>query len=499
MQTNIKITNALGELMNPSIPRLVLLSACVLIAAASAQAQGTSRVFDLDIVNGARESIAISVTDQGGFQGTTSQFAIAPGATQKIWCAGAHRSSDGQAYFKVELKDPRFRGESLSFEFWKDGGTLLGPKLNPAESRHFHFNTNRSEYSPQQLPGGSEHFSDHRYTLTLLEPAELSVGKEPANGAVLSAGSPVVVKFKGLPPQVPCRIAVAAKAVPDNEGKPHLLIDRDNNGDTDGELPFPSLSLAPGEYEARLYIDYDKNAPMVDARYPFQVVAAPVVKTVEASYRTGQSIEVQYSHLPGKAKDAIVLAKAGSPDTEVSPALRQFTGGEQQGTMSFRELPPGEYEVRFFPDGVTTRSAAARYNFRVANNADQPVVRTGASRLPGGLMSSAAGNVTMTETTFTFTGTLLGADSKKARLQCTFQIQVPGGGWQALTGVDCSSDFTVSSDSYDISPHELKILSSSLLVAKDSAPKKLRAKAVLSVAGEPAFTAAPAEFYAKNE
>lgn len=62
--------------------------------------------------------------------------------------------------------------------------------------------------------------------------------------------------------------------------------------------------------------------------------------------------DIYFSNLPGNQQDWITIVSKETPDTEYGQYF--YTGGQVEGSLSFRGVVPGEYEVRLYlnwPDG----------------------------------------------------------------------------------------------------------------------------------------------------
>jgi len=71
-----------------------------------------------------------------------------------------------------------------------------------------------------------------------------------------------------------------------------------------------------------------------------------LLKTDKASYSPGEPIKVNFSGFPGNKQDWISIAY---PYYQPNQSLQwQYTQGRTQGTISFKGLPAGDYEVRAY-------------------------------------------------------------------------------------------------------------------------------------------------------
>ena len=79
----------------------------------------------------------------------------------------------------------------------------------------------------------------------------------------------------------------------------------------------------------------------VEPRKPRIVLASNIV-------RTGQSVAITVSELPGNPQDWVTLIEASRPDAEFG--VWEYTNGVQQGTWQFTAGNAGDYEVRVYYD-----------------------------------------------------------------------------------------------------------------------------------------------------
>lgn len=77
-----------------------------------------------------------------------------------------------------------------------------------------------------------------------------------------------------------------------------------------------------------------------------QVAAQAGVKTGKDTYKSNEMIGVTYSGLPGNQKDWITIVRATAPTNTYDEWY--YTSGQTNGTLVFRALPAGSYEVRVY-------------------------------------------------------------------------------------------------------------------------------------------------------
>jgi len=134
----------------------------------------------------------------------------------------------------------------------------------------------------------------------------------------------------------------------------YAYVEPDGNSDFGG-------SLAPGNYEARLYAN---DGFTILATVAFTVTAAPppnpvTVTTTAAMYTTSEPVLVNYTSLGG-SQDWIGIAVAGSPDNAYVQFV--YTNGVANGQASFSGLAPGNYEARGYKNDSFTVEDRATFS-----------------------------------------------------------------------------------------------------------------------------------------
>ena len=132
------------------------------------------------------------------------------------------------------------------------------------------------------------------------------------------------------------------------------------NGQSSGTLTFDPIQ-SPGNYQVRVYYN---NGSVVQARASFTVTyPTPQISIDKPSYLVLQQITVTYSNMPGYPKDYITIVPATAADNVYNQWFD--TNGAKSGSMTFTDLPPGNYQVRvhFNNDDSTVR---ARLSFTVS-------------------------------------------------------------------------------------------------------------------------------------
>jgi hypothetical protein len=120
-------------------------------------------------------------------------------------------------------------------------------------------------------------------------------------------------------------------------------------GDINGSLDFTLLPA--GDYDARAFYN---NSLTKKAEYTFSVIGEPIalpdvnLTTDKNSYLNTETITVTFSNMQGNTTDWIGIYPAGaSYEFENVVAFKQ-TGGDINGSVSFTNIPVGNYDVRAF-------------------------------------------------------------------------------------------------------------------------------------------------------
>ncbi len=143
-------------------------------------------------------------------------------------------------------------------------------------------------------------------------------------------------------------------------------------GNQSGSLTFKGL--AAGDYEVRSY--FTRSASDVKTRSRFTITEPEynsVAQTQKGNYVPNEMIVVEYSDLPGNSYEWITVVPASNADNKYEQWF--YTKGNHQGSLTFKPLEPGDYEVRSY----FTRSAVdvkTRSSFTVKEPEYKPVVQT---------------------------------------------------------------------------------------------------------------------------
>ncbi|MBD2703946.1 hypothetical protein IC229_25095 [Spirosoma sp. BT702] len=191
--------------------------------------------------------------------------------------------------------------------------------------------------------------------------------------SIYPPGEQIFVNYSGFPGNNRDWISIAQPGSADDK----YIVWAYTNGNRSGTMNFNGLSY--GNYEIRGYYN---NEGTVRVRVPFRVGNADQnlsVKTQRPSYRPGEKILVDFSGLPGNARDWISIAQPGSADDKY--IVWKYADGKQSGTMELAGQPEGNYEIRsyFNNDGVIR----SRHAFTVSKNATGTTPTTGRTGRPG--------------------------------------------------------------------------------------------------------------------
>jgi hypothetical protein len=150
-------------------------------------------------------------------------------------------------------------------------------------------------------------------------------------------------------------VSVASKGMSDDTFVTYM------NTGTDKTGTFTLTGLDPGEYEARIYLNYSSVGYKVADRLPFRVRSTQVaslptttasgalrsayMSVTKKTFGAGETVEVSWFNTPGEGHDWITVVPKSSPDTEVGSY--DYTKNKD-GSFSVSGLAPGEYEARFY-------------------------------------------------------------------------------------------------------------------------------------------------------
>ncbi len=121
---------------------------------------------------------------------------------------------------------------------------------------------------------------------------------------------------------------------------------------------FSVSGLSPGEYQARIYLDYNKKGYKVADRLAFQVkpqgpppgvsVTSKHLGLTKRRFATDETIEVHYFATTGSKYDWVGVVPKGTPVNSAGDRYDYLTG--RKGSYSVSDLPKGEWEARIYLD-----------------------------------------------------------------------------------------------------------------------------------------------------
>lgn len=176
------------------------------------------------------------------------------------------------------------------------------------------------------------------------------------SGSSFAPSDSIDLTWSGVPSYRNDWIALAMKEMKDDNYLSYTY----TSGKKEGSYSFSGLE--PGEYEARLYLNYNKNGYKAADRIAFSVGAAPkkaVRPTFDGTARSqylqlerdvftsDEKIEVHWVGTPGNRYDWICVVPQKSPDTDAGTYAYTST---KDGSFTVEGLEPGEYEARFYLD-----------------------------------------------------------------------------------------------------------------------------------------------------
>ncbi|MCK9526707.1 MAG: hypothetical protein M0R49_12385 [Limnochordia bacterium] len=185
-------------------------------------------------------------------------------------------------------------------------------------------------------------------SVPLVEVSQVGVQKGTlrlwANDSV-APNEDIVVHYQDFPGNKYDWITIVPADFPDNNFKEYYYTD----GARSGLMTFAGLE--PGQYEVRSYHNWSQGGYTVQDRYPFTVGEHSQRKgryawSEQEVYTPNTSIHVQYQNFPGNSSDWITIVPVDFPDDHHKEYY--YTNGTRSGTMTFKGLEPGQYEVRSY-------------------------------------------------------------------------------------------------------------------------------------------------------
>ena len=128
---------------------------------------------------------------------------------------------------------------------------------------------------------------------------------------------------------------------------------------------------AAGNYDVRAFFN---NTLTKEAEVTIEVIGEPVVPpavgltTNKTSYLTGETITASYDHMQGTSTDWIGIYPAGASYEFENVIAWKLTNGNISGSLTFEDIPAGDYEVRAFFNNSLTKEATYAFSVRVDPN-----------------------------------------------------------------------------------------------------------------------------------
>lgn len=173
---------------------------------------------------------------------------------------------------------------------------------------------------------------------------------------VFSPSDRIPLRWVGTPGSSNDWVSVATKDM----GADNYVTYRYTGGAVNGD--FELSGLEPGEYEARLYLNWPKAGYTVADRLAFRVqnptaasaaTAAPgtAIRSkhlglARAVYAVGEAVEVFWFDTTGNSKDWVTVVRAGTADNQAGDY--DYLRGKNNGSYKFTDLKAGDYEARLY-------------------------------------------------------------------------------------------------------------------------------------------------------
>lgn len=178
-----------------------------------------------------------------------------------------------------------------------------------------------------------------------------------------TAGSTVTVTYDNMSGSATDWIAIAVAGAPATQYVQWRYTNGNGVGASQASMNF--TNLAPGNYEARAFFNYQNGSPTdYTIRYSssFSINAAATLTTDAPSYTAGSPVTVNWAGIPSPtARDWIQIAQQGS--TVYNYFAWQYTGGTAAGSRVFNTtLPNGTYIARLLAnDGYSVLATSAAF------------------------------------------------------------------------------------------------------------------------------------------
>jgi len=121
---------------------------------------------------------------------------------------------------------------------------------------------------------------------------------------------------------------------------------KQTGGDINGSVSFTNIPV--GNYDVRAFFN---NTLGQEATTPITVTADPAyhdvnITTNKATYLSTETVTVNFHYMQGNATDWIGIYPAGASYEFENVVAYKQTGGDINGTITFKDIPVGNYDVR---------------------------------------------------------------------------------------------------------------------------------------------------------
>lgn len=165
----------------------------------------------------------------------------------------------------------------------------------------------------------------------------------------IGASGDVIVSWRDTPGNGSDWVSVIRAGAPDDTYESTWTY---TNGQRAGS--YNAGRLPPGDYEARLYLDWPRGGYLVVDRLSFRVGADSSAGTfasvnLEVFVGADGGVVVNWRGTPGNRQDWVSVVRTGTPD-DVYESTWTYTGGDRSGAYDVGRLASGEYEARLYLD-----------------------------------------------------------------------------------------------------------------------------------------------------
>jgi len=173
----------------------------------------------------------------------------------------------------------------------------------------------------------------------------------------------IIVNYKNMSGDLKDWIAIYPKGASNDWN--NVLRWSYTDGDKMGEFNFDALEV--GSYEVRAFFKNSYNLEKVLSFNVEEIAIDPKasVSTSKNEYLSNEAIVIDFKNMPENEKDWIAVYLKKSSTEWKNVQAWSYTEGLDAGTMNFKALPAGEYEVRAFFNNLY--NIEARQTFTVVN------------------------------------------------------------------------------------------------------------------------------------